>query len=136
MLKPGQHSPLTLAFLGDGVYGLLVRERLCECDRPAGELHSRSVKLVNAVSQSRAFRLIEPMLSAVDLRPYIEKYRSEDGTPVIKHVSVGGESGFDARICDYSWVEDVHSQCIDNGITFYYHQTGAKLLKDAPFLLE
>ena len=63
MLKPGQHSPLTLAFLGDGVYGLLVRERLCECDRPAGELHSRSVKLVNAVSQSRAFRLIEPMLS-------------------------------------------------------------------------
>lgn len=63
MLKPQQHSPLTLAFLGDGVYGLLVRERLCECDRPAGELHSRSVKLVNAVSQARAFKLIEPMLN-------------------------------------------------------------------------
>ena len=74
--------------------------------------------------------MIEPMLSAVNLTPYIEKYRSADGTPVIKHVSVGGESGFDARICDYAWVEDVHSQCINNGITFYYHQTGAKLLKD------
>ncbi len=73
--------------------------------------------------------MIEPMLSAVDLSPYIEKYRSEDGSPVIKHVSAGGESGAGARVCDYAWVKDVHSQCIANGISFYYHQTGAKLLK-------
>ncbi len=74
--------------------------------------------------------MIEPMLSAVDLRPYIEKYRSEDGSPIIKLVAVGGESGAEARICNYTWVEDVHSQCIENGIAFHYHQTGAKLLKD------
>ena len=67
MLKPQQHSPSTLAFLGDGVYELLVREKLCERDRPSGELHSRSVKLVNAVSQARAFHLIEPMLSEDEL---------------------------------------------------------------------
>ena len=73
--------------------------------------------------------IIEPMLSAADLRPYIEKYRSADGSPLIKRVTVGGESGYDARICDYAWVEDVHTQCIENGISFYYHQTGAKLLK-------
>ncbi len=73
--------------------------------------------------------MIEPMLSAVDLKPYIEGYRAEDGSPVIKHVSVGGESGPGARICDYSWVEAVHAQCIKNGISFYYHQTGARLLK-------
>lgn len=74
--------------------------------------------------------MIEPMLSAVDLKPYIVKYRAADGSPVIKHVSVGGESGPCARICDYSWVEDIHKLCIENGISFYYHQTGAKLLKD------
>ena len=74
--------------------------------------------------------MIEPMLSAVNLRPYIEGYKSPDGTPVIRHVSVGGESGADARICDFDWVKNVHSQCIENGISFYYHQTGAKLLKD------
>ena len=28
------------------------------------------------------------------------------------------------------WVLDVHSTCVENGISFYYHQTGAKLLKD------
>ena len=63
MEKPQQLSPTTHAFLGDGVYGLLVRERLCEIDRPSGELHSRSVRLVKASSQARAFSLIEPLLS-------------------------------------------------------------------------
>ena len=74
--------------------------------------------------------MIEPMLTAVDLGPYIDDYRSADGSPVIRHVSVGGESGTKARPCDYSWVEAVHSQCEKNGITFYYHQTGARLIKD------
>ena len=74
--------------------------------------------------------MIEPMLTAVNLQPYIEEYRLSDGNPVIKHVSVGGESGPGARICDYSWVEAVHAQCIENGISFNYHQTGAKLIKD------
>ena len=74
--------------------------------------------------------MVEPMLSAVDLRPFIEKYRSVDGTPLIKLVAVGGESGPDARVCDYAWVEDLHAQCAENGIPFHYHQTGAKLKKD------
>ena len=74
--------------------------------------------------------MIEPMLSAVDLRPYISEYRSADGTPVIRHVSIGGESGTGARVCDYAWIEDVHAQCEENGISFYFHQTGAKLIKD------
>ena len=74
--------------------------------------------------------MVEPMLSAVNLRPYIEKYKSDDGRPVIQLVSAGGESGPDARICDFAWVEDLHNQCVENDISFYYHQTGAKLVKD------
>ncbi len=74
--------------------------------------------------------MIEPMLTNVDLKPYIEKYRTSDGRPLIELVSVGGESGANARVCDYKWVESVWSQCKENGISFYYHQTGAKLIKD------
>ena len=74
--------------------------------------------------------MIEPMLTAINLKPFIKGYRSSDGSPVIKHVSVGGESGAGARICDYDWVKNVHSQCSENGISFYYHQTGARLKKD------
>jgi protein gp37 len=74
--------------------------------------------------------MIEPMLTAVDLRPYIDKYRASDGRPLIKEVSVGGESGIHARVCDFEWVESVQSLCKENGISFYYHQTGAKLIKN------
>ena len=59
-----QLSPLTLAFLGDAVYSLLVRERLaCEANRPAGALHTESVRYVNAAAQSEAAQKLMPMLS-------------------------------------------------------------------------
>lgn len=45
-------------------------------------------------------------------------------------VSAGGESGPEARICDYEWVLDIRSQCINANVSFDFHQTGAKLLKD------
>ena len=74
--------------------------------------------------------MVEPMLTPVDLSPYLEKYFREDGTPVIELVSAGGESGDDARVCDYAWVTDLQAQCTEYGIHFYYHQTGARLMKD------
>ena len=74
--------------------------------------------------------MIEPMLTAVDLQKYIDDYRDADAKPVIRHVTIGGESGADARPCDYAWVENIHKQCLDNGLSFYYHQTGARLIKD------
>ncbi len=63
MEKPQQLSATTLAFMGDVVFSLLVRERLCQIDRPSGELHSRSVKLVNAAAQAEAYNIIKPMLN-------------------------------------------------------------------------
>lgn len=56
-------NPSVLSFVGDAVYGLLVREKLSAVNRPSGQLHSLSVKLVNAVSQARAFGIIEPELT-------------------------------------------------------------------------
>ena len=45
----------------------------------------------------------------------------------IESVSCGGESGPDARICDYGWVLNTHLQCVEYGVPFHFHQTGAKL---------
>ncbi len=56
-------NPSVLSFVGDAVYGLLVREKLSVVNRPSGQLHSLSVKLVNAVSQARAFSIIENELT-------------------------------------------------------------------------
>lgn len=60
-------NPAVLAFVGDGVYGLLVREKLADTSRKSGDLHSLSVKLVNASSQSRAFDVIKDRLSEEEM---------------------------------------------------------------------
>ena len=54
-------SPLALAFVGDGVYSLMVRERLlCEANRPVNDLHRLAVKEVRAEAQSAAMgRIME-----------------------------------------------------------------------------
>ena len=54
-------SPLALAFVGDGVYSLMVRERLlCEANRPVNDLHRLAVREVRAEAQSAAMgRIIE-----------------------------------------------------------------------------
>ena len=67
MENPNLLSPSVLAFVGDAVYGLYVRTKLSEVNRPSGELHKLSVKLVNATAQADAFKLIEPMLSEKEL---------------------------------------------------------------------
>ena len=63
MDNPNLLSPSVLAFVGDAVYGLYVRTYLAEVNRPSGELHKLSVKLVNATAQAEAYKLVEPVLS-------------------------------------------------------------------------
>jgi protein gp37 len=66
--------------------------------------------------------ICEPLLEAIDLSPYLSEK--------IELVLVGGESGTEARVCDYNWVRALRDQAVSKGITFHYHQTGANLLKD------
>ena len=50
-------SPLTLAFVGDGVYDLLVREYLVrKANRSVGELNKIKVSLVNCKSQAAVYK--------------------------------------------------------------------------------
>lgn len=57
-------SPLTLAFIGDGVYDLLVRERLvCEANRPVGALNDEKIKTVCCTAQAKIARKLIPTLT-------------------------------------------------------------------------
>ena len=60
-------SPSVLAFVGDAVYGLYVRTALAGVNRPSGELHRLSVKLVNASAQAQSYSLIEPLLTEKEI---------------------------------------------------------------------
>ena len=70
MQNPKLLSPTTLAFVGDAVYGVMVRSRLAEIERPVGELHKRSVEYVNANAQSDAFELIKNELTEEEISIY------------------------------------------------------------------
>lgn len=49
-----QLSPLSLAFIGDTVFDLFVREMLlCDANRPVKKLHNCASKLVNAKAQAK-----------------------------------------------------------------------------------
>lgn len=67
MEKVNLLSPSVLAFVGDAVYGLYVRTRLAEVNRPSGELHRLSVGFVNASAQAEAFKIIEPELTEEEM---------------------------------------------------------------------
>lgn len=64
----------------------------------------------------------EPLLEGIDLSSYLG--------PHILQVSVGGESGPEARICRYDWVLDIRRQCEEAGVAFAFRQTGAHFVKD------
>ena len=69
--KADGYSPLTLAFLGDGVYDLLVRETLVNrANRPAGELNRQKVAMVNCKAQAQFSELLMPKLSEKELAVY------------------------------------------------------------------
>lgn len=66
--------------------------------------------------------IASPLLEGLDLRPYLDDR--------IEEVATGGESGVEARPCDYDWILDLRRQCVEKDIPFRFHQTGAYFIKD------
>lgn len=66
--------------------------------------------------------IASPLLERLELSPYLDDK--------IEELSTGGESGVEARPCDYDWVLDLRRQCVEKDIPFRFHQTGARLIKD------
>ena len=63
-VNPKQLSPLNLAFIGDCIYEILVREELvCTANRPVNDLHRESVKFVCAKAQTEAYFKIKDFLT-------------------------------------------------------------------------
>lgn len=56
-------NPLSLAFVGDTVWDLLVRQRLLLSQAHVNALHKQAVSQVNAGAQAQAAALLEPRLT-------------------------------------------------------------------------
>lgn len=71
--------------------------------------------------------ICEPLLEEIDLSPYLNSQ--------IEYVSVGGESGEEARICRFEWIKSIREQCVNANVAFHFKQTGAKFVKDSKLYL-
>ncbi len=61
---PKKISSLGLAFVGDSVYDLIVREELvCNANRPVKELNRLKVEIVRCQAQAELARKIEPLMT-------------------------------------------------------------------------
>ena len=86
-IDPRELSPLALAFVGDSVLELLVRQRLVEHHRlSAGKLNAEKVKYVSAKAQFREEQLLEPLFTEDELAVF-KRGRNASKASVAKHAS-------------------------------------------------
>lgn len=58
------YSPLTLAYIGDGIYDLVIRSLVvAKGNTRAGELHKRTSQIVKAHTQAEMMEVLLPLLS-------------------------------------------------------------------------
>lgn len=76
--------------------------------------------------------ICEPLLEDIDLSRWLcLQKKNEEGRDVrvFHQVVAGGESGLDARVCNYDWVLHIREQCLLTGTAFTFRQTGAHFIK-------
>ncbi len=98
-------SPLTLAFLGDGVFEVMVRERLVERGScPVKKLHARAVEWVRCETQHRLLReALWPALTEEE-RAVAQRGRNAHVGHVPKNASVEDYHGATAFETLWGWL--------------------------------
>lgn len=92
------------------------------CTVETQKMADRRLPIFRAAPIRHKLVICAPLLGPIDLTAQLD--------PAFEEVAVGGESGNEARICEYAWVLDIRRQCAEQGIPFTFHQTGARLKKD------
>ncbi|MCQ2492921.1 MAG: ribonuclease III [Lachnospiraceae bacterium] len=94
-------SPLTLAYIGDAVYDLIVRTVVVErANRSPKELHKSAVKYVNAATQARMIEALEADLTEDETAVFHRGRNAKSGTSA-KNASIVDyrkATGFEAVI--------------------------------------
>ncbi|MGE5577280.1 MAG: Mini-ribonuclease 3 [Syntrophothermus sp.] len=101
MKSPERLSPLVLAYIGDAVFELHVREKLVNnVQEPVQALHEQAVNLVQAKAQAGILRRLEPFLTDVE-RDIVRRGRNAKSGFVPRHADVQDyrySTGFEALI--------------------------------------
>lgn len=95
------YSPLTLAYIGDAIYDLVIRSVVVErANRSANELHKKTIRYVKAEAQSAMITALIPELTPDEEAVY-KRGRNAKSYTTAKNASVGDyrrATGFEALI--------------------------------------
>lgn len=95
------YSPLTLAYIGDAVYDLVIRSVVVErANRAANELHKRTVKYVQAGTQAAMIEALMEILTEEEVAVY-KRGRNAKSHTSAKNASIVDyrkATGFEALI--------------------------------------
>ena len=100
-ISPNSLNPISLAFLGDAVYEVLVREHLAlKGDRPPEELHRLAVTFVSATAQAQATEKLMPLLTEEEITAFKRgrnakvSHIPKGASPAKYHAATGFEALF------------------------------------------
>ena len=99
--EAAQISPVTLAFIGDAVYSLYVRERLAlEIGGKTAELQRASVKVVSAKGQSAFLDKLLPVFTEEEVGVFRRGKNAKKGakSKSASHLEYNRSTGFEAVI--------------------------------------
>lgn len=95
------YSPLTLAYIGDAIYDLVIRTIIVErANRSANELHKRAVRLVQAGAQAAMITALQEILTENELAVF-KRGRNAKSNTSAKNASITDyrkATGFEALI--------------------------------------
>ena len=109
------YSPLTLAYIGDGVYELIIRTILVKKGNcPVNRLHKKASSLVKAGAQSAIMEVIEEKLTPEELSVY-RRGRNAHSPTMAKHATMADyrrATGFEA-LMGYLYLKDDFGRIIE-----------------------
>ena len=93
------YSPLTLAYIGDGIYDLVIRSIIVgRGNTKASKLHMRTSQIVKANAQAQVIEAIEDLLTEEEEEIY-KRGRNAKSPTMAKNASMK-----DYRIWSFGWV--------------------------------
>ena len=108
------YSPLTLAYIGDGVYELIIRTVLVKKGNcPVNRLHKKASSLVKAGAQSAIMEVIEERLTPEELSVY-RRGRNAHSPTMAKHATMADyrrATGFEA-LMGYLYLKEDYARML------------------------
>ena len=108
------YSPLTLAYIGDGVYELIIRTILVKKGNcPVNRLHKKASSLVKAGAQSAIMEGIEEELTPEELSVY-RRGRNAHSPTMAKHATMADyrrATGFEA-LMGYLYLKEDYTRML------------------------